>query len=59
MANPDNEKMRDETLKRMLGTPPKPHVNASETNPNTKKKGDVEVVTRRRPDPKKFTSSES
>jgi hypothetical protein len=61
MAEPDkDDQKRDEVLKRMLGTPPKPHVNDSETNPSTKKKGDDGIGPRRRPaSEKKITSSSS
>ena len=37
MNKQPDDKQRDEVLKRMLGTPPKPHVNESATKPTDKK----------------------
>lgn len=57
---PDDDKKRDEVLKRMLATLPKPHdINPALTMGSAKKKGDDEVMTRRRPASKKVTSSEA
>jgi hypothetical protein len=59
-APENDDRKRDEVLKRMLQTPPKKHaVKKRETKPAAKKEGDDGIEPRRRQPTKNVTSSKA